>query len=104
MTNVKKTLLLTGASGVVGQALLEKLTDYSVICLVHRTPVEGANVTSIKGDISKPRLGLSKEDFEGLAKKVDYVVHSAANTSFGESKDATFKTNVDGTRHVLQLA
>lgn len=95
---------MTGASGVVGQALLEKLTDTTVICLVHKTPVDAPNVITLKGDISKPQLGLSKDEFAALARRVDYVIHSAASTSFGESKDFTFKTNVEGTRHVLELA
>jgi thioester reductase-like protein len=88
----------------VGQAILEKITDTTVICLVHRIPVDSPNVVSITGDISKANLGLSKDDFSDLAKRVDYVIHSAASTSFGESKDFMTRTNVKGTHNVIALA
>ena len=37
----RRTVLLTGASGVVGHALLPRLRDLDVVCLVHRSPVSG---------------------------------------------------------------
>ena len=42
----RRTVLLTGASGVVGRALLQRLRDFDVVCLVHRSPVCGPNVTA----------------------------------------------------------
>jgi len=42
----RPTVLLTGASGVVGRALLRRLGDLDVVCLVHRSPVSGPNVTT----------------------------------------------------------
>ena len=51
MNRASKTVLLTGGSGVVGQAILEKLTDTNVICLVHRADVEWPNVRSVQGDV-----------------------------------------------------
>jgi nucleoside-diphosphate-sugar epimerase len=104
MNRASKTVLLTGGSGVVGQAILEKLTDTNVICLVHRAEVEWPHVRSVQGDISQPRLGLSNEQFFELSREVDYVIHSAASTSFGETKGATNRINVEGTRNVLELA
>ena len=45
----RRTVLLTGASGVVGRALLPRLRDFDVVCLVHRSPVSGPNVTAVPG-------------------------------------------------------
>jgi len=104
MNSGVKTVLLTGGSGVVGQAILEKLTDANVICLVHRAGVETRNVRTVEGDISQPRLGLSYEQYSDLSREVDYVIHSAASTSFGETKGVTNRINVLGTRNVLELA
>ncbi|HLF78586.1 MAG TPA: SDR family oxidoreductase [Dehalococcoidia bacterium] len=104
MRSEAKTILLTGGSGVVGQALLERLTDVNVIGLTHRTPIEAPNVEMLIGDISKPQLGLSTDQFEDLCRRVDYVVHSAATTSFADSKAATYRTNVEGTRNILEVA
>lgn len=37
--NPRPTLLLTGAAGVLGQALIDELCDdYDLICLRHRAP------------------------------------------------------------------
>ncbi len=99
----KRTILLTGASGVLGQALLEKLTDFRVICLVHRKPVPEA-VETIQGDVALPHLGLSPDEFRALADSIDYIVHSAAATGFSEARALTFRTNVEGTRNMTRLA
>jgi hypothetical protein len=48
----RRTVLLTGASGVVGRALLDRLPDMDVICLVHRRPVTGPS--SCSGSTSPP--------------------------------------------------
>jgi nucleoside-diphosphate-sugar epimerase len=99
-----KTLLLTGASGVVGQALLQKLRGHTVICLVRRTPVAGPHVESIYGDIARPLLGLDRADFDDLARRIDGIVHAAAITDFAQPVEAMHQANVDGVRHVLDLA
>ena len=66
----RRTVLLTGASGVVGRALLQRLRDFDVICLVHRSPVYGPNVTTVPGDIAEPMFGLAERDYLDLAAKV----------------------------------
>lgn len=98
----RPTVLLTGASGVVGQGLLPRLAGYDVVCLVHRTPVPGHR--SVRGDLSAPRLGLDERAWRELAARVDVVVHSAALTQFTESDEEIEATNVRGVRHVLDLA
>jgi nucleoside-diphosphate-sugar epimerase len=99
-----RTLLLTGASGVVGQALLEKLRGHTLICLVRRTPVAGPQVECLRGDIAQPYLGLDRADFDNLACRIDGIVHAAAITDFAQSAEAIHQANVDGVRHVLELA
>jgi nucleoside-diphosphate-sugar epimerase len=99
-----RTILLTGGSGVLGQALLEKLAGFSVICLVHRKPVLSPVAETIQGDVAQPNLGLTREQVADLARRVDYIVHSAAATGFGEARATTFRVNVEGTRNVLRLA
>ena len=60
----RRTVLLTGASGVVGSALLRRLRDFDVVCLVHRSPVSGPhvtpNVSTVAGDIARPMFGLAE--------------------------------------------
>src|SRR6516164_8920420 len=80
--SARRTVLLTGASGVVGSALLQRLRDLDVVCLVHRSPVCGPNVTTVRGDVARPMLGLDELAYAELAARVDAVIHCAAVTDF----------------------
>ena len=61
-------VLLTGASGVVGQALLKRLINADITCLAHRATIDNANCGTVFGDISKPDLGLSAAEPCGPAR------------------------------------
>ncbi|WP_290599002.1 SDR family oxidoreductase [Anabaena sp. AL93] len=100
----KKTILLTGASGVVGQALLARMNAHSIICLTYRKPITNSGVTTIPCDISLPQLGLSQTQLKDIAKCIDCIVHSAAVTDFGESDELIHSTNVRGLENMLELA
>ncbi|MFE7779015.1 SDR family oxidoreductase [Streptomyces sp. NPDC057445] len=96
------TVLLTGASGVLGTALLPELSDRHVTALVHRTPVPGAD-EQLTGDLTRPRLGLDRRAYADLCARVDAVVHCAAVTGFGEGPEATHALNEAGTRRIVRL-
>ena len=98
------TVLVTGASGVVGRALLQRLGDLDIVCLVHRSPVSGRNVTTAPGDIAQPMLGLAQEAYAELAAKVDAVIHCAAITDFNRSDGSLEATNIAGTGNVAAFA
>src|SRR6516165_3053451 len=100
----RRTVLLTGASGVVGRALLPRLRDLDVVCLVHRSPVSGPNVSTALGDIAEPLLGLDERAYVELAAKADAVIHCAAITDFNRAGDRLEATNVAGTEHVAAFA
>ena len=105
---VRRTVLLTGASGVVGRALLRRLRGLDVVCLVHRSPVCGPgvapDVTVVPGDVSQPMLGLAGQACVELAARVDAVVHCAAVTAFNRRDGSLEATNVAGTEHVAGFA
>src|SRR6516225_6433109 len=100
----RRTVLLTGASGVVGRALLQRLRDFDVVCLVHRSPVSGPNVTAVSGDIAEPMFGLAERAYTDLAARVDAVIHCAAATGFNRTDGSLETTNVTGTEHVTAFA
>ena len=97
-------LFLTGASGVVGDALLKRLPGTRVICLTHRAPVSAPSVEMVLGDVRERRFGLAKVDFRALADRIGCVVHAAAITKFSRSAENIFATNVGGTGQALALA
>ncbi|MGC5051853.1 SDR family oxidoreductase [Micromonospora sp. DT48] len=102
MTAVR-TVLLTGASGVVGTALIPELAPAHVVALVHRTPCADAT-ESVVGDVTAPRLGLAPADYASLAARVDAVVHCAAHTGFSGGRQVTEDVNIAGTEAVVAFA
>jgi len=99
-----RTILLTGASGVIGRAVAEQLRPHRVIGLVHSdTDVPGL-AEVLPGDLAEPRLGLSQWDWDRLADEVDLVVHSGALTEWGQPWPRYQAINIGGTRRLVQLA
>jgi nucleoside-diphosphate-sugar epimerase len=101
---VRGAVLVTGASGVVGSALLPRLAGREVLCLQHRATIDQPGVEVVVGDITRPRWGLDDAAYAALAERVAVVVHSAAITDFTEARDAVFAVNVDGTANALRFA
>jgi thioester reductase-like protein len=99
-----RTVLLTGASGVIGRAVAAELAQDHVIGLVH-TDTDVPEVDEVvHGELGLPRLGLSEEDWQGLAGRVDVIVHSGALTAWGQPRERYQAINVDGTKQVIELA
>jgi long-chain acyl-CoA synthetase len=119
-------VLLTGATGFLGMELLARYlerTERRVYALVRGADdrevaarVEATlrslfgaghgyleRVVPIRGDITRPHLGLAI-DRDRLAERVTEIVHGAASVSFELSLDAARAINVDGTRRVLEFA
>ncbi|MFD5179751.1 SDR family oxidoreductase [Nocardia sp. NPDC058379] len=95
-------ILLTGATGVVGTALRERLTAGSYTALTHRTPLPG--VDTITGDITAPRFGLDDTAYNQLIEGTGCVLHCAANTSLNADPAVLAEDNARGTRHAIELA
>jgi len=110
----RRTVLVTGASGVVGQALVPRLVERGasdVVCLTHRSVVDArsgrrhvGSVSMVHGDVARPDLGLGAREYRELAARVDSVVHAAALTDFVGPDETLQRVNVDGTGHALALA
>ena len=105
MSKGTKTLFLTGATGVVGRALIDELADdHAMICLRHRRPIEDARVREAVGDVTQPDLGLSEADLAEAVERTDIVLHCGAATGWRTSRETFFSTNVEGTRRALEFA
>jgi len=58
----------------------------------------------VAGDLTSPGLGLSADDEAELKENIQVVLHSAADVKFDRKLSEAFAINVEGTRHVLELA
>lgn len=99
-----RTVLVTGASGVIGRAVAEELVGHTVIGVAHSDTDRPAVDELITGDLSRPRLGLSEHDWHALAERVDVIVHSGALTAWGQTPAQYQAVNIDGTARIIELA
>lgn len=99
------TILITGASGVVGRAIASELgRPCTIIGMVHsdRTVPEVDRV--VPCDLTRDRFGLTEDEWRALAAETDVIVHSGAVTQWGQAWEVYQEANVDGTRRVIELA
>ncbi|MEL4894894.1 thioester reductase domain-containing protein [Crocosphaera sp. Alani8] len=120
-------IFLTGATGFLGTALLYDLlkqTSATFYCLVREETPEGAReklcnrlklhyawddsftprIIPLIGDLSKPLLGLSQEQFERIGKESEVIYHNGAWVNHTYPYSRLKSTNVFGTQEVLRLA
>jgi thioester reductase-like protein len=107
-----RTILLTGATGFLGAALLDELLLSScatIVCLARPSSAplrcaEAARIRILIGDLSHPRLGLSESTYDELTREVDAVCHAAAAVNWVFSYAGLRAVNVLGTRELLRFA
>jgi thioester reductase-like protein len=106
MIDCRPTVLLTGASGVLGRALIEHLSDdFTLLGLQHRTPIGDSRVREIAGaDVLRGDLGLDRGVRRALRREVDVVLHCAAETNWNLPPADIFRRNVGGTTHLQAFA
>ncbi|UCG22803.1 MAG: thioester reductase domain-containing protein, partial [Chloroflexota bacterium] len=120
-------ILLTGATGFLGAFLLDELlrkTQADIYCLVRcsnvaegRRRIEenlalylpkdehpGSRIIPVPGDMAKPLLGLSEQQFEALADRIDAIYHSGAWVNWIYPYERLEPANVFGTQEILRLA
>ncbi len=118
-------LLLTGATGFVGAFLLRDLvrdTGAVVHCLVrgaterdalarlranlayYRLAVDPTQIQIVLGDLAQPRLGLTEERFDDLARRLDGVYHAGGEVHWLRPYQELRAANVSGTEEILRLA
>ncbi|MBO0841192.1 MAG: SDR family oxidoreductase, partial [Sciscionella sp.] len=113
------TYLVTGATGLIGRHVVDLLLRNDNTDTVHvlvrpsserklaKTAKRWPNADKISplfGDIAEPSLGLSQQTLEQLRGSVDHVVHLAALYDITTDDEANASANVDGTKHLLDVA
>jgi nucleoside-diphosphate-sugar epimerase len=103
-TTGPRTVLVTGAAGVIGRAVARELRDHHVIGMVHAESDVPEADEVIHADLGRPFLGLPEEQWHELAERVDAIVHSGALTDWGQPRERYQEVNIDGTARVVELA
>ncbi|MBR3455313.1 MAG: AMP-binding protein [Bacteroidaceae bacterium] len=121
------TVFITGATGVLGTEVVRQLlstTTCNIRVLVRAasetdaifrlqalwgddlalSAVIGQRVLPVVGDITQEGLAMDEMEYERVITETTHLIHSAAETGIQKSKDELWRMNVDGTRHVAQLA
>ena len=120
------SILITGATGFFGVHLLKGLLDSrtdEIFCLVRGDGEKRLNdclawyfgngfalrsrrrLKIVKGDLTKPQLGLEPDAYERLAEKIGEVYHSAADVRhYAADAESFLATNVEGTRNIVEFA
>ena len=122
-----QSVLLTGATGFIGISLLSELlqrSEATIYCLVRAQSLTQAyqklrhaaqrylpgvtfpysRVVPLIGDLARPLLGLSPEQFHKIAEITDVIYHSAANVNLLYPLSSLKAVNVIGTKSILKLA
>ncbi|KAK7736129.1 putative Hybrid PKS-NRPS biosynthetic cluster [Cytospora paraplurivora] len=109
-----KTVILTGATGLLGNALLNAMVDNPFIkhihCIAVREPLKHPHLASMdrvtlyKGDLTKPRLGLSDTDANELFSSSDAVIHCAADMSYLKTYASLRSANVQSTKEIAAMS
>jgi nucleoside-diphosphate-sugar epimerase len=110
-----KTVAVTGATGLVGGALVEYLSSrgHDVVAIARRTSPQLQNAVQSKNAVQNNNDGKVEiriadvADQQALAQafaNVDCVVHAAGSVDPFGSRQAIFATNVTGTKNALTAA
>lgn len=126
-TTTPANILLTGSTGFLGAFLLTELlqqTQANIYCLVRSENADFAKqrilnnldtyliageslnerIIPLVGDLSQPLLGLSYNQFQEMAHKIDIIYHNGAITNLVYPYSSLRATNVLGTQEILKLA
>ena len=113
-----ETILMTGATGLLGRATLGRLLRLDpsrrVVVLVRDVArwelvrrsigVDATRIVPVVGDVTQPMLGLDRDVLGWLAPRLTSAIHLAADTCFSQTLDHARAVNVEGTRQLLALA
>jgi len=101
---MKKTILVTGSNGLLGQKLVKLITDKNEYQLI--ATAKGENRLPADENYIYHSLDITnKEEIENLITKVNphYIIHTAAMTNVDQcesEKEACVKLNVDAVRYL----
>jgi nucleoside-diphosphate-sugar epimerase len=111
MMPAERSILITGATGLLGRAVLARLLAAAdsrprVFVLVrgaYEFPGD-ARVIPVRGDLCAEGLGMAPDERAAICRDVTAIVHLAADTTFSTPLERARAVNTLGTQRVLALA
>ena len=106
-----RRIVLTGCTGFLGTHMLRNLVADDNVAELHclcirsrRVRVRDPRIREYKGDLMKPLLGLSNDDFIRLSQTADLIIHLGAEVNHLKSYEAVRTANVVSTQVLLAMA
>ncbi|KAI0799232.1 hypothetical protein GGR55DRAFT_692856 [Xylaria sp. FL0064] len=110
---VPKTIILTGATGFLGQALVRALSEVSSIekihCICVRDETKGEQLLRLPkvvvhyGDLTLTRFGLSDDNAEAIFGQADSIIHNGADVSHLKTFRSLRQANLQATKQVIEM-
>lgn len=110
------TVILTGATGFLGRAIVHELQARDDILQIHcvavrstSSPVAHALESSCDkvvlhtGDLSRPYLGMMEDEARLLFEEADAIVHNGADVSFLKSYESLRAPNLQSTKELIHF-
>ncbi|KAI9771201.1 MAG: putative Hybrid PKS-NRPS biosynthetic cluster [Geoglossum umbratile] len=109
-----KVVVLTGATGFLGSAILSMLVKDKTVERVHCVavrkdpanlpkPFSSTKVIWYPGDLTLPRLGLSEDQVAAIFSEADAVIHNGAEVSFMKTYETLKPANLESTKELVAL-
>ncbi|KAL9086280.1 MAG: hypothetical protein Q9165_007195 [Trypethelium subeluteriae] len=106
-----RRIALTGCTGFLGTHMIRNLVADGNVAEIHclcirsrHVRIQDAKIHEYKGDLVKPLLGLSIDDFTRLSHTADLIIHLGADVNHLKSYDAMRTANVVSTQILLAMA
>jgi thioester reductase-like protein len=103
-TNAKIYVLVRSSDEDQGRQRLRAAMESMGPCAAGLMQMFEARVIPVCGDLGQPKLGLTQEAWDFLAKEIDTVMHNGATVNYLFNYDRMRDANVLGTNEVVRLA
>jgi NAD(P)-dependent dehydrogenase (short-subunit alcohol dehydrogenase family) len=110
---------VTGATGFIGKRLVKTLlarrgstvyfllrpeSESKAVELLEYWGVSKQRAVPVFGDLTEKKLGVAPEHVKALKGQIDAVYHLAAVYDLGADEESQVRTNIEGTRNVVDFA